>query len=103
MKKYCLMIILVLLLASGCGNKNKLIGKWKAENANDEYYYTFNKDKTCGYETAGARLSCTYEFDNEKVTILYKGNDNAIVYEYKVEGNTLTIKDSFGNSIIYKK
>ena len=106
MKKYILSITLVLLFVfvTGCGKKDKgLVGKWKAEGYSVDYYYIFNEDKTCAYEMAGAKMECTYEDDGTKVTILYKGNTESSSYEYKIDGDTLTIKDSFGNDVIYKR
>ena len=45
----------------------------------------------------------TYEDDGTKVTILYNGDTASSTYEYTIEGNTLTIKDSFGNDVKYVK
>ena len=81
MKKYILNIglILVLLLTTGC--KKSIIGKWRALDTKDEYYYIFNKDKTCSYEMKVARLDCTYEEDGTHLTVLYKGNTKPITFE----------------------
>jgi uncharacterized lipoprotein YehR (DUF1307 family) len=105
MKKYILSILLVMtltILLTGCGKDKGLIGSWEYEQGSG-YIYTFNEDKTCSYEAFGTKMECTYEDDGKKVSILYTGNTLASSYEYKVEGDTLTIKDSFGKDVIYKR
>ena len=104
MKKGILSLVLVITLAfvlTGCGKKG-LVGEWQYESGSG-YVYTFNEDKTCSYEAFGTKMECTYEDDGEKVSILYKGNTAASTYEYKIEGDTLTIKDSFGKDVVYKR
>ena len=96
MKKFFLgvFIFVLLLLITGC--KKSIIGKWKSVGANSEYYYLFNKDKTCSYEMLAARLDCTYEEDDGKLTILFKGNEKPNKYEYRFEKDSLIIKDNTG-------
>ena len=90
-----LILILLVLLTSGC--KKSIAGKWKSIDAKNEYYYIFNKDKTCSYEMTIARTECTYEEDGHTLTILFKGIDRPKTYEYYFEGKTLVIKDDTGN------
>ena len=97
MKKYCLGFILFLSLFMLTGCRKTIVGKWKSIDGEDEYYYIFNKDRTCSYELPVARLDCTYEIDDEKITILYKGNDKATTFEYKFKGNSLIIIDDRNN------
>ena len=104
MKKTILSLFLIMLtaLVTGCNNKAKgLVGKWKAEGVAVDYYYVFNDDKTCAYETIGASIKCTYKDEGNKVEIIYVGNTDANTYEYKIEDNKLIIKDSLGNDVIY--
>lgn len=98
MKKYNLgiIILIVLFLTTGCGKKS-IIGKWKAINTKDEYYYIFREDKTCSYEMTVARLDCTYEVDEKQITILYNGNSKSNTFEYHFKGNTLIITDDNNN------
>ena len=96
MKKYCLGIVLILLLILTTGCKKNIIGKWKAINVKDEYYYIFNADKTCSYEMTVARLDCIYELDDNKIIITYKGNTKANTYQYRFDGNTLIIEADNG-------
>lgn len=104
MKKGILSLVLVVTLSVlliGCGKKG-LVGEWQYESGSG-YVYTFNEDKTCSYEAFGTKMECTYEDDGTKVSILYKGNTVASTFEYKIEGDTLTIKDSFGQDVVYKR
>jgi len=100
MKKY-IFILLLLVVITGC--KKSIIGKWKAIETNNEYYYMFNKDKTCSYEMTVARLDCTYEEDGEKLTILYKGNEKPKTYQYRFDGSTLIIRDDTGKDNKFTK
>ena len=95
------LIVTVSVLLVGCGKKG-LVGTWEYESGSS-YKYTFNEDKTCSYEAFGTKMECTYEDDGTKVSILYTGNTAASTYEYKIDGDTLTIKDSFGQDVIYKR
>ena len=85
-------ILLILLLTTGCG-KESIIGNWKSTGTKDEYFFNFNKDKTCSYEMKAARLDCTYEIDEKKITILYKGSSKPNTFKYKIEKNILIITD----------
>jgi len=95
-------LITVITLA-GCGSKNKdkgLVGSWEYKDASG-YVYTFNEDKTGSYTAFGTEMKFTYEDKGTEVSILYDGNTMESTFEYKIEGNQLTIKDSFGNDVIY--
>ena len=103
MKKYlCLGFIFafVILFATGCESSKGLVGSWEYESSSD-YVYTFNKDKTCSYEFFGSKRECTYEDNGSSVTILYDGDTGSSTYDYTIDGDTLTIKDSFGDDVIY--
>ena len=83
-KKYFIITLIILLIILMIfkliiNNNKSIIGKWKAIDTKDEYYYIFNKDKTCSYEMTVAKLNCTYEIKDTKLIILYKdekGKDN---------------------------
>ena len=96
MKKYLLGILAILLVFLTTGCKKSVVGKWKAIDKENEYYYIFNKDKTCSYEMTVARLDCTYEEDGSKLTILYDGTEKPTTFEYRFEKETLIIKDETG-------
>ncbi len=95
------LIVTVSVLLVGCGKKG-LVGTWEYQNGAG-YKYTFNEDKTCSYEAFGTKMECTYEDDGKAVKVLFKGNTIASTYEYKIDGDTLTIKDSFGKDVVYKR
>ena len=77
MKRYLLgsLLLLLILLSTGC--KKSIVGKWKAQNVNYDFYYIFNKDNTCSYEMTKAKLDCTYKINDKELTILYDGNTKA--------------------------
>lgn len=81
-------------------NKDPLIGSW----ANGSFVYTFNENGTCSYAISqtGA-MNCTYETNGNNISILYDGNTAPFKTTYKIEGNTLTVVDSFGKDTIYTK
>lgn len=103
MKKHLfgLRIFLLLFLLTGC--KESIVGKWKAIDTKTDYYYIFNKDKTCSYEMTVARLDCTYEINNDTISILYKGSNMKKTFKYKFEGKTLIIKDNNKDNKFVKK
>ena len=84
-------------------NHNSIIGKWKAIGKKNEYYYIFNKDKTCSYEMKAASLNCKYETNNSKLIILYDGNDKPTTFEYRFEKKALIITDASGKDNIFIK
>ncbi len=90
------MILLFFLLLLTSGSKKSIVGKWKSIDTKNEYYYIFNKNKTCSYEMIVARLDCTYEIDDNKISVLYKGNTKTNTFKYQIEGNTLVIKGENG-------
>lgn len=96
MKKYLfgLTILIFTFLLTGC--KKSIVGKWKAIDTKNEYYYIFNKNNTCSYEMNVARLDCTYEISEETISILYKGSNKKKTFQYKLEGKNLIIKDESG-------
>lgn len=98
------LVVVIGVVAAVCiinaGTKDPLVGSW----ANGSYVYTFNEDKTCSYAYSGAgAMECTYETDGDKISILYTGNTAAFETTYKIEGNTLTVVDSFGNDTVYTR
>ena len=96
MKKYLFgfTLFLSLFLLTGC--KKGIVGKWRAIDTKTNYYYIFNRDKTCSYEMTVARLDCTYEISDNTITILYKGSSKKKTFQYKFEGKNLIIRDDNG-------
>ncbi|MBE6737131.1 MAG: hypothetical protein E7566_00535 [Ruminococcaceae bacterium] len=75
-----------------------LVGSWVSEDMPD-YVYVFNADGTGTYSV----LKFTYEDLGEKISILFDGNTVASEFEYTIEGNKLTLIDSFGEPVVYIK
>ena len=114
MKKSIVLLLMIITLFSftACDkttqhntNKNKtvtkdqIVGSWEHSG----YVYTFNKDMTCSYSYGESIMNCNYENNGKKVSILYDGNTVASEYEYTISGDKLTIKDSFGDNVVYIK
>ena len=96
MKKFYFIIIIIMLLCITTGCKRSIVGKWKTVDNKDDYYYLFNRDKTCSYEMNVARLDCKYEVEGDNLKILFNGNKNANSYKYHFKGKYLIISDSTG-------
>ena len=103
MKKVIMGIVTIGLIIFSTGCQKKIIGKWKAMDKDNEYYYIFNDDKTCSYEMTVAKLNCTYEDDGSKLTILYDGNDKPNTFEYRFDKKTLIIIDETGKENKFMK
>ena len=105
MKKKLLLVVLVMLsgvlLFTGCGEKkekkNSIEGKW----AYSSFVYNFESDGTGYYDAAGTKMDFTYEIKDNKLSILYKGSTAPFETEFSIDGDTLTVKDSFGKDFKY--
>lgn len=107
MKKVLFSIICIcsVLLLTACG-KSKLQGTWyyfDGSATRNDIYYKFNDDKTGEYVFIGGKNSFIYETKDGKVILSYVNSNNTSEYAYKIEKDTLTIKDSLGSDIVYKK
>ena len=105
MKKISIALSLIALISlTACGKKeekkNPIIGKWAY---GESFIYTFNEDGTCSYDAAGTMMKCTYTTDGDKLSILYDGNTVPFETTFSIDGNTLNVKDSFGEDTIYKR
>jgi hypothetical protein len=110
MKKVNALAIALLLLLSlaACGGKAEpakasIAGSWESEFGGYMYTYTFNADGTGNYDAAGTILQLTYADDGSKLSILFAGDTLPTELPYKLEGNKLTITDSFGTEVIYNR
>ena len=75
--------------------ESALVGTWSYSS----YVYTFNEDGTGDY--SGSPL--TWEDYGTSISILYDGFDSPMVLEYSIDGDTLTIVDSFGEGVEYTR
>ncbi len=80
---------------------DSIVGSW--EYVNGGYIYTFNADGTGSYSAGSTVMNFTYEDDGKAVKILYTGNTTPNEFTYTISGNTLSIEDSFGDKVEYKK
>ena len=99
MKKITALLIIFLVVITGCEKKEKIVGRW----AHESNVYTFNEDKTCIYEVSGVRKQCTYEVDGEELSLLFKGNTVSDKMTFEIKGKKIIIKDSNGNQTEYVK
>jgi hypothetical protein len=90
-------ILMLSLLLTGCGNKSAIIGEWKG----DLNSITFFQDGTVNVSILGVGVYGVYEFiDNDTVRISYKENTNE--FNVKISGDTLYL-ESGGVTIKYTK
>ena len=96
---FSLLAVVLCLGVVGCGKKEEgLVGKWNY-GSSDTFQYVFNEDKTCSY----AGRTCTYTVDGDKLSILYDGDTVSFDTTFKIEGDTLIIKDSLDNDVVYTR
>ena len=108
LKKISLFAVLVVatIVLTGCGNSNSIIGTWQykdGDSVKSDVYYKFNKDKTGEYTYYGSTRNFTYEDKGTKVKISYEGTTTPNEFDYSIKDNILTIKDSFGSDVTYKR
>ena len=96
-------VALCALVACGEKEVNSIVGFWKNDEAGYDFVYTFNEDGTGSYDSAGTVMPFKYTMDGEKLSITYDGDSISWDTTFKVEGDTLTVIDSAGEDVIYKK
>ncbi|MBQ3331360.1 MAG: hypothetical protein IJG87_09315 [Ruminococcus sp.] len=81
-----------------------LVGSWDYAELSG-IVYTFNADGTGTYDMFGEVMDFTYEADGSVLKIMYidADVDAPMELEYEIDGDTLNIKDSFGNDTVYKR
>ena len=99
-------IAFVITLLAGCGNSNSIVGTWEYYDngsTRSDMYYTFNKNNTGSYTYYTDIKQFTYEDRGNKVVISYEGATSPNEFDYSIENGILTIKDSFGSDVKYKR
>ena len=83
---------------------NGLVGSWDYSELSG-MVYTFNADGTGTYDIFGEVLDFTYEADGStlKIALADDDVDEPTKLEYKIDSDTLIVKDSAGNDIVYKR
>ena len=111
-----LMLAIACVLLAACGaadggeadggeaeSANPLVGDWASQDYSGAFIFTFNEDGTGNYDAAGTQMPFTYTAEDGQLSILYDGDTLPFESEYTVEGTVLTMKDSFGDDVIYNK
>lgn len=99
-------LLFVLIITTACGKSNSIIGKWeyyKDGNISSDIYYTFEKGGNGSYTYAGNTMNFTYEDRGTKIIINYETNNSKNEFDYSINEGILTIKDSFGSNVTYKR
>ena len=84
------------------GDVSAILGTWSYENT---FTYTFKSDGTGQYKIADEVFKITYSVDGNNLTVklIDQPAPNEYTIPYKVSGNTLTITDAAGNSVVYTR
>lgn len=78
-----------------------LIGSWDYEDGG--FTYTFKADGTGVYDIYGEVMNFTYTDNGDSFTMTYEDIDTPTTLDYTIDGDTLTVKDSFGADVRYIK
>ncbi|MBR2784039.1 MAG: hypothetical protein IKD93_07605 [Firmicutes bacterium] len=111
-----LMLALACLLLAACGagdggeadadasaGGDGLTGIWVSADFDGAFVYTFNDDGTGNYDAAGTDMPFTYTVDGSQLSVLYDGDTVSFDTEFVIDGDTLTIKDSLGEDVVYNR
>ena len=101
----CSTILCAIIFITACG-KNTIVGTWnyyKDGKVTDNIYYTFEKGNKGSYTYGNNIYKFTYEDRGNKVVIKYENNTKENEFEYSIKDGILTIKDSFGSDVLYKR
>ena len=82
--------------------ENKLVGCWVSVQLSFCAYNFLSNGKGF-YSFGDAKKEFTYTDNSESVTIHYVGDFMASTFKYSIEENILSIEDSFGNLVRYKR
>ena len=75
-----------------------LFGQWRHESG---YTYLFEEDGSGSYSRNGEYMYFTYQREGDTLSILYEGSTLPMKLGFSVEGDMLTIIDSFGKEVPY--
>lgn len=106
MKKLFLLIISLILL-SGCGSANKFIGEWYYYGSSTLFKIVFFDDNKCeAYEENEKVDNCSYSYDNETITINYDNEEQSVPYRFEddyliINNHTRLYKNSEKAKVYY--
>ena len=86
----------------GIDMDNEIIGRWESVEMSF-CAYNFLSDGKGFYSFGDAKKEFTYVDNGESVTIHYIGDFMPRTYKFFIEENVLSIEDSFGNVVRYKR
>lgn len=113
MKKFISLLLsltAVLGLMTACGEGSQaattesaktIIGTWKYDGAMD-CAYVFQANGQGAYRYYGVDIPFTYTDDGTAVSIQYENSAAPLVLKYTINGDILSIEDSFGEMVTYK-
>ncbi|MCL2402752.1 MAG: DUF5640 domain-containing protein [Coriobacteriia bacterium] len=105
MKRYILILAIVLagaFLLVGCGGSDDIYGTW-LRDSDSETTYTFNEDGTGAFDIGFAVLDFDWTADSDAITIVNEDQNVNDTLEFSVDGDTLTLTNSSGDSETYTK
>lgn len=105
MKKILSLLLIAILTFSlvACGSEEAtIVGSWESVDVSGAIY-NFGEDGKGSYEFMGASMDFTYTDDGTSVTIQYTTATEPNVFKYTIDGKKLSIEDSFGTIVEYKR
>lgn len=101
MKKTVLIIaILLTFLLVACSNQS-IIGKWRSEINGDEIVFQFNADGTMALTLDDVSVDGTFTIEDNKIFLQLFGEVDEGTFQ--LDGNTLMLTDSTGETIVLTK
>lgn len=84
------MVVVLVLSITACGDQSALVGKWYSEGSYDTPNFTFYSDGTC--KVKGEYGSCKWDIVDSKlkITTFY---GEVYVLNYEINGDKLVLKD----------
>ena len=95
-----LMLFLIVIMITGCGNKTedkKLVGIWTDEK--ETFTYEFKSDGTAIMNGKEA----SYSIEEDTITIKYNDSTKLFTYKYTINNTSLTLENEAGNKYVYVK
>jgi len=95
----CLLAAVTLMACSG--QQDDLVGTWTTSLEGDEFVFGFEADGTLTLSSFGISVTGEYTRSGNRVTLTLFGESDDSTYF--IEGDTLTLTDSTGQSITLKR
>jgi len=82
--------------------RSDLMGAW-SWNGHLDCGYFFGSDGKGAYFFGGGEKVFEYRDDGDSVMVYYPGELSPSRFRYRIDGDTMSIEDSFGSRVIYKR